>query len=693
MADITTHARLASTRLLQLKTTVCRERKAALIVHEGSPTNSPYDIIAIGAEVTHRLVAAGEPIVAAYWPSVTVADLKKAESYKFVIASPGVIGSPFYDNKRINMNMFDDLYNLDDSWDGSAVHAAHLIAQLLRYESCIESFDEAPKFHLLVQLWKPTSNRRWRELTTALRRNAENPFVHRLHVMQEEESVAEAWSQWPANLKEKLVIATPASNRLTYRSALTYLTELPDGDYAAFANADIYFDRTLREIWSTDFKNTCLALLRYEAKAGQDDSEAKLFGPRDDSQDAWIFRVADLIAAGMESWRTLTFTLGIAGCDNAFAGELVRRRWRVANPCMSIRTMHLHESAVRSYREDDRITLGVYATVAPSGVLESKLLGDDQFSVAGQLEIVVPSKYAIDKSANKEGMNLLYKTCSAEQLAPIAEMKEPIKVKVLAAPANAIVTSDGLVAVGNGIGFSSDRDASELAWAQTRYTGLTPLKVVERGVFISCISRNAADEMLRIGRALALLNATNTKSATMPSAYARLFEGLTGPLRLENIGERAMLCSQGAIGQLPSITFQSAAYAGPAVAALRQHMLPTIGHAIDCNNGWVLFGAEDDLVDALSASLNNDIVVSNFTNPNAAPSRLLPTIRAASVIVGNEWSLGYMWAVTPGITYIDMAPSVAAASMATICGLRYIPMDHSVSVSDLLGIAECPVRA
>ncbi len=693
MADITTHARLASTRLLQLKTTVSRQRTTVLIVREGAydensglqdfrrTATSPYDIIAIGASTTHALVAAGAPIVAAYWPSVTVTDLEKAEAYKFVIAAPGAKGA-----SRIDMDKFDDLYGTEP-WDGSAEHAVRLLAQLLRYQSCIYNLDFAPKFHLLVQLFKPRSARRWRELCTALRRNAENPFVHHIHVMQEEGAVAEAWASWPADLKGKLVIVEPASDRLTYRAALTYLEALPASDYAAFANADIYFDQTLKELWSTDFKDTCLALLRYEVKSGQDDADAKLFGPRDDSQDAWIFRVADLKAQGADSWRTLTFALGQAGCDNAFAGELVRRRWRVANPCMSIRTLHLHESAVRSYREDDRVTLGVYATVAPSGVLESKLMGPDQFSVAGQLEVLVPARFAVD-GRNKEGMDLLNKTCNAEQIAEKAEMKEPTKVKVHAAPPGAIVTADGLVTFGGGIGFSADRDASELAWAQTSYTSLTPLKVVEYGIFIPCVSRHAADEMLRIGRALAMVDCCNIEGAVMPSALARLFEGMTGPLRLIDAGERALVCSRGAIGQLPSISLQSAAYAGPAIAALRRHMLPTVGHDISSGSGWVLFGAEDEMADALSAALERDVVVSNYTNPNAPPRRLLPTIRVASVIVGNEWSLGYMWAAAPGITYIDMAPSAAAAALATICGLRYVPMGGDVSVADLLSAAD-----
>lgn len=681
MADISTHARLASTRLLQLKTTVSRQRSVVLIVRDIVPTNSPYDIIAIGAATTHALVAAGAPVVAAYWPSVTESDLEKAEAYKFIIAAPGAKG-----DNRIDMDKFDELYCPDQSWDGSADHAVRLIARLLRYESCVEDLGFAPKFHLLVQLFKPKSGRRWRELCTALRRNAENPFVHRLHIMQEEDVVAEAWSQWPANLKEKLVVIPPASDRLTYRTALTYLEALPECDFAAFANADIYFDQTLRELWSTNFKDTCLALLRYEVKSGQDEADAKLFGPRDDSQDAWIFRVYDLKRHGAHQW-PLTFALGQAGCDNAFAGELVRRRWRVANPCMSIKAFHLHESAVRSYREDDRVTLGVYATIAPSGVLESKLLGADQFLAAGQLEVAVPAKYAVD-GRNAAGLALLHKTCSVEQVAEKAEMGTPTKVKVLAAPAGAIITADGLVTVDGGIGFSTDRDASELAWAQTRFTSLTPLKVVERGIFIPCVSRHAADELLRLGRALAIVDCTGIKDTVMPSKWARLFEGLTGNLRLIDAGERALLCQQGAVGQLPSMTLQSAAYAGSAVVALRQHVLPTVGHAIDCGSGWVLFGAEDEMEDALSAALNHDVVVSNYKNPNAPPARLLPTIRVASVIVGNEWSLGYMWAAAPGITYIDTAPSAAAAALATICGLQYVPIGGDITVAALLEAAK-----
>jgi hypothetical protein len=109
-----------------------------------------------------------------------------------------------------------------------------------------------------------------------------------------------------------------------------------DEDINIVANADIYFDDSLKAVTSIGF-DECYALSRWE------DSEAglRLF-ETDDSQDAWVFR-------GRIRSIAAPFTMGLPGCDNRLAYLLSEAGYRLSNPCRSIRAIHLHRSNVRSY--------------------------------------------------------------------------------------------------------------------------------------------------------------------------------------------------------------------------------------------------------------------------------------------------------------------------------------------------------
>ncbi len=671
--NIVQNAKLASTKLLQLRTEIHRVKYRVVTINNINEYSGtiPYDIIAVGAATTHALVKVGAQLVGAYWPTAAAEDWSQAAKYKFLITSPDPDESV---PQAVNMNDFQERYPHLGEWDGSAADAVAKIAALLRYDTVAKAEDKRPNFHVLVQLWRPSSNRRWRELCAAIRRNAENPFVHRVHVLLESSGAAEAWIRWPQHLKDKIV-AVERGERLTYRAARDYLAGLPEGDYAALANTDIFFDETIRDLWSLDLTGKCLALLRYEASLAYAErvegaAEPTIFGPRDDSQDSWIFRVADLKAAS--DWGPLNFTLGQAGCDNAFAGELVRRRWTVANPCMSIKTMHVHESGIRTYREDDRVTLGVYATLAPCGLLESVLLGASKFNVAATLKARSVNTFRVESwagglaghGAYQRGLTALYKSVQPTRIGSEVTWTDHT-LKVLSTDKESVVTEDGLIAIDNGIGFSADREASELAWAQTDYSALTPLVAADTGLFLPFTSGCVGDDMLQLGRALWLSESVG--AATMPCAAERLMASLQNKVTLKNIQGKALLCKK-AYGFLPSLALN--AIVEPAVAALRS----TIRVESRDPGGWVIFSVDAELVNSLYEITEEELPITHISNPNVPPARILYPMSAAKVIVGGTTACGYLWSAPVGATFIDLEPCQASLNMATVCGLKYIPL-------------------
>jgi hypothetical protein len=340
---------------------------------------------------------------------------------------------------------------------------------------------------------------------------------------------------------------------------------------------------------------------------------------------------------------------------------------------MSIRTLHVHESAYRTYRPDDRVSLGVYATIAPSGLLERPLMGADCFRLAAKDTVSVPRSVVVakaDTEAGRKGMDMLYKTVMPQLVVDEATL-EPTALRVLEAPAKSVITEDGLVAFDGGIGFSGADAASELAWAQTKFDALTPIVQVERGVFVPGRTQVAGDELLRIGRALWMLSAASVQTATMPSEYERLFAGMlrgTG-LTLKKLGDAAAMSSEPAIGSLPSLNTD---WHAAAVQTLRSVFLPRI--KVEEAHEFVLIGYGADEAIALEDLFDVKQSVACYENLNAYPGGVITAVRTARVVVGCRGALGYIWALRQGSVYIDTEPCAVSAFMATMCGVKYVPI-------------------
>jgi hypothetical protein len=82
----------------------------------------------------------------------------------------------------------------------------------------------------------------------------------------------------------------------------------------------------------------------------------------DDSQDAWCFRGP----IRQKLIDMANFTPGRAGCDNALAARMATAGYRVSNPALDIRCIHLHRIDVRRYskRREDAVPKP-YLLIAP----------------------------------------------------------------------------------------------------------------------------------------------------------------------------------------------------------------------------------------------------------------------------------------------------------------------------------------
>uniref|UniRef100_A0A6C0DIW9 Glycosyltransferase n=1 Tax=viral metagenome TaxID=1070528 RepID=A0A6C0DIW9_9ZZZZ len=212
---------------------------------------------------------------------------------------------------------------------------------------------------LIQQLYKSPNKTRNKELQKCLRKNLENPYIDEILLFIEGKDV-----EVPVDKKIKQV---PMKSRLSYANCIDAIQKVVGpGKLVVFANADIYLEKSWKAIWSVNMKDIFFALLRWEEVDGK---EPTLFGPRNDSQDTWAIHSDSVLN---KTWNLDAFNIpfGKAGCDNAILVEFLRNKFKIINPAMSLKTIHVHASEIRNYEKTDIIDRPIYMFVKPSGLHE-----------------------------------------------------------------------------------------------------------------------------------------------------------------------------------------------------------------------------------------------------------------------------------------------------------------------------------
>ena len=214
--------------------------------------------------------------------------------------------------------------------------------------------------YLIQQYYIHPNPKRAKENKLCLEKNIENPLIDKIILLNEKKL------NLPKSDKIQEVIL---GHRMKYRDVFEYILTLPPNIFVAFANSDIYLTETFRNLWTVNLNDTFLSLLRYE------ESTNELFGPRPDSQDTWIV-CSDSVQSRTWTMTTLDFMFGKAGCDNAINVELLKKKFVVANPSLSLKTIHVHASEVRDYNPLDPIEKPFYLYLDPTGLHDLEPMQD-----------------------------------------------------------------------------------------------------------------------------------------------------------------------------------------------------------------------------------------------------------------------------------------------------------------------------
>lgn len=214
---------------------------------------------------------------------------------------------------------------------------------------------------LIQQYYEPGKPKRARELKKCLEENLKNSCVDRIVLLNEEDLL----NRLPTSPKIRQVVL---GHRMTYADVIRYIKdEVPQGVLVAFANADIYLTETWNQLWSIQMRDTFLSLLRYEEPKNQDE-EPQLFGPRPDSQDTWVVLSDSVKDRDWGDYKSLDFQFGRSGCDNAINVEMLRKKFVVSNPAISLQTLHCHGSEYRTYSPEDVVEKPLFLYLDPTGL-------------------------------------------------------------------------------------------------------------------------------------------------------------------------------------------------------------------------------------------------------------------------------------------------------------------------------------
>ncbi len=288
---------------------------------------------------------------------------------------------------------FDNILNLDDiiqqypfiqlPWDQTPNDAIAIFSLLCRYNRVVDCIPSQSRLlamphnitfimnskpaetWVITQFFKHKNSERFQEIRECLRQNCMNSYIDRIVLINEKDYS----SEFKTIIGSKKIQQIILGKRLTYADFLKYVhTYVPTNVYTILCNADIFFKDSLLDLHKINMTDKMLGLLRWDVDPT---GASKIFGPRADSQDTWIF-LSDSIKSRNWDYKKLDFELGQPGCDNAFAGHILRQKFLLSNPSLSFKTFHLHNTNIRNYNKKDYIRSDIYINLAPTYIIDSK---------------------------------------------------------------------------------------------------------------------------------------------------------------------------------------------------------------------------------------------------------------------------------------------------------------------------------
>lgn len=220
-----------------------------------------------------------------------------------------------------------------------------------------ENYNE-DNIYLITQFYISNNTERQKEILYCLKKNIELNLFTKIYLINEREySLTEMGLNEEENKNiQQIVFQKGERMKYIHSIALTKIKKLKG--YIITANSDIFFDKSLLNIRKTSLSisKSFYALLRFEFNININNlnlDEYKLFGPRNDSQDTWIFH-SNFLPSNIQAL-SCNFMLGQMGCDNSISFLFNNFGFKVYNEPYIIKTYHYHTIPLRTYTKENKI--------------------------------------------------------------------------------------------------------------------------------------------------------------------------------------------------------------------------------------------------------------------------------------------------------------------------------------------------
>lgn len=202
--------------------------------------------------------------------------------------------------------------------------------------------------HLICQFFIHKDENRHKEILYCLKMNVENKYINKIHLLNER-----IYTCCELGLNEeemKKITQININHRMAYNDIFDYIENYNVKGYIVFANSDIFFDDNLKALYTSSLstEKSLYGLLRFEYDKGiKKLIQCKIFGPRGDSQDTWIYHSKYNVEKKHRN--IFSFNFGKLGCDNKIMYLFQILGYKLYNEPYKVKTYHYHTSQIRNY--------------------------------------------------------------------------------------------------------------------------------------------------------------------------------------------------------------------------------------------------------------------------------------------------------------------------------------------------------
>jgi hypothetical protein len=220
--------------------------------------------------------------------------------------------------------------------DGTRIKSSHITLDITKAKT--------EPVNLIYQYFIPKTDERVKEIKETLKRNVLNEDISKIYLLNER-----IYSEDELGIQSNKIIQVVINKWITFKDVFLFVENEKIKGYIIMANSDIFFDKSISNLHYTDL-DSCqkmISLLRWEYHGEENLDECKIFGPRWDSQDTWIFHSNSNI---LKKYRDLfDFSFGQPGCDNKIIYVLLMLGVELNNDPVMFKTYHYHMETGRNY--------------------------------------------------------------------------------------------------------------------------------------------------------------------------------------------------------------------------------------------------------------------------------------------------------------------------------------------------------